>query len=115
VSVRKMQADEADLVGGIGAAVEVEVAFVGVSAAEAGALDPHAEFDCEQVAVSYAPSGLGMISGRHPMACAMGSTLSPLRGLFHLSALHPTACPAAFFRSFGAGNYFTTGCLRMHF
>ena len=61
-------------------AVGVEVAFVGASAAEAGALDLYADSDCEQAAVSYAPPGLGMISGRH-------SWLAPW---------------AAFFRSFGA-------------
>jgi hypothetical protein len=48
-------------------AVGVEVAFVGASAAEAGALDLDADSDCdcEQAAVSYAPPGLGLISGRH--------------------------------------------------
>ena len=35
--------EEIDLGGGIGVAVGVEVAFVGASAAEVGALDLHAE------------------------------------------------------------------------
>jgi hypothetical protein len=106
--------DEVDLVGGIGVALGAEVTSVGASAKEEGAFDLDADSDCEQAAL-LRPSGAGHDFCPPPMACAMGCTLSLLSGLAPPFRTTPNGLRRGlhFFRSFGAWDYFATGCLCM--